>query len=315
MKAFGALAAGPVAATALYFRARASCDADNDNDEGDAMNDDKLPSIGEVTTATMEGIKIRYARGGAKKGTPVILTAPWPESLYSFHRLLPLLENPFVAVDLPGYGLSESRADVMRPEAMGDYVLALLMHFGLARVHVIAPDVGTLAFLFAALKKPDCFESLIIGGGAMRADMAAGVLKDLVNSPTGYFAQVDGAVGVKDYLERAAQLTPKAIIEDFRAASSGRRFENAVQYVRAYHTDLPKLDNRLGMIKIPTLIIAGKNDPIVPAANGEFLAKTLPHNTYVPVDAEHRAWEEAADRYNNEILAWLRGGYRSVAGT
>ena len=41
------------------------------------------------------------------------------------------------------------------------------------------------------------------------------------------------------------------------------------------------------------------------------LADRLPHNRYVPLDAGHRAWEEAAAEYNKEILAWL-GGYRSV---
>jgi pimeloyl-ACP methyl ester carboxylesterase len=278
------------------------------------MSDDKLPNIGEVTTTEVEGIKIRYTRGGAGKGMPVLLTAPWPESFYSFHRLLPRLgeEYPFIAVDLPGNGLSDSRPDVMRPEAMGDFAIALLKHFGLTRVHVVAPDVGTLAFLFAALKRPDLFESLIIGGGAMRADMAAGVLRDLINSPVGYFAQVDGAVGVKDYLDQAAQLTPQPIIEDFRAASSGRRFEDAVQYVRGYPTDLPKLEPRLASIETPTLVIAGRNDPLVPAANGELLADRLPHNRYVPLDAGHRAWEEAAAEYNKEILAWLGGGYHEV---
>jgi pimeloyl-ACP methyl ester carboxylesterase len=281
------------------------------------MSDDTLPNIGQVKTTEIERLKIRSARGGAEKRTPVLLTAPWPESLYSFHRLLPRLGqlHPYVAVDLPGNGLSESRPDVMRPEAMGDFVISLIKHFGLTRVHVVAPDVGTLACLFGVLKRPDLFESLIIGGGAMRADMAAGVLKDLINSPVGYFAQVDGAVGVKDYLDHAAQLTPKPIIDDFRAASAGQRFENAVQYVRGYHTDLPKLEPRLASIKTPVLIIAGKNDPIVPPANGEFLANRLPHNRYVPLDAAHRAWEEAADNYNNEIVTWLGGGYHSVGGT
>jgi pimeloyl-ACP methyl ester carboxylesterase len=278
------------------------------------MSDGTLPNIGEVTTTEIEDLKIRSARGGAENGTPVLLTAPWPESFYSFHRLLPRLgqEHPYVAVDLPGYGLSDSRADVMRPEAMGDFVIALIKHFGVTRVHVVAPDVGTLAVLFAALKRPDLFESLIIGGGAMRANMAAGPLRDLINSPGGSFGQINGAVAVKDYLDHASQLTPQPIIEDFRSASSGRRFEDAVQYVRAYQTDLPRLEPRLASIKTPTLVIAGKNDPIVPAANGEFLADRLPHNRYVPLDAGHRAWEEAADAYNKEILVWLAGAYHSV---
>ena len=276
------------------------------------MSNDQAPDIGAVSTTKVEGLKIRFAKGGATKGIPVLLTAPWPESIYSFYRLLPTLgkQHPYIAVDLPGYGLSDSRPDVMAPEAMGNFVIALMKHFGLKRVHVIAPDVGTLAFLFAASKRPDLFESLVIGGGAARVDLAAGQLKDIIHSPPGTFANIDGALGVKSYLDDAAKITPQAIIADFRAASSGRRLEDASQYVRAYLTDLPKLESRLAKIQTPTLVISGKSDPIVPVANGQFLGDRLPHNRFVILDAGHRAWEEAASRYTDEIISWLSGGYR-----
>jgi len=217
------------------------------------MSDIQLPNIGTVSTAQIGGLKIRYAKGGTEDGILVLLTAPWPESIYSFHRLVPALgkEHSYIAVDLPGYGHSDSRPDVMSPEAMGTFVIALMKHFELTQAHIVAPDVGTLAFLFAASKRPDLFESLVIGGGAVRVDLAAGNLKEIINSPPGSFANIDGALGVKDYLEAAAQLTPPAIIEDFRGASSGRRLEDASQFVRAYVTDLPKLEPLLPNIRTP----------------------------------------------------------------
>jgi pimeloyl-ACP methyl ester carboxylesterase len=273
-----------------------------------------LPDIGIVATTEIDGLFIRYARSGASQDMPILLTAPWPESLYSFHRVLPRLaaEHPLIAVDLPGFGRSRSRPDVMAPEAMGDFVISLLRHFGIGRTHVVAPDVGTLAVLFAASKQPDRFESLVLGSGAMRVDLAAGSLKDLIHSPAGAFAAVDGADRMKNYLTHAAELTPAAIIEDFRAASAGRRFEEAVQYVRGYIPDLPKLEATLSGIATPALIIAGKNDPIVPPANGQFLADRLPHNRYVLLEAQHRVWEEAASEYTEALVSWFGGGYRRL---
>jgi pimeloyl-ACP methyl ester carboxylesterase len=197
----------------------------------------------------------------------------------------------------------------MTPAAMGDFIVVLLKHFGISRSHVVAPDVGTLAVLFAASTAPDRFESLILGGGAMRVDLAAGSLKDLIHSPVGAFAAIDGADRVKNYLTHAAELTPAAIVDDFRAASSERRFEEAVQYVRGYIPDLPKLEPKLLGIKTPTLIIAGKNDPIVPPANGQFLADRLPHNRYLLLEAQHRVWEEAATDYADALVSWFGGGY------
>ena len=277
------------------------------------MTNHSLPDIGAVSTAKIDGLSIRYAQAGVSEGIPIMLTAPWPESIYSFYHLAPRLaeKHRLLLVDLPGFGLSESRPEVMAPAAMGNFIIKLLKHFGISRTHAVAPDVGTPAILFAASEQPALFESLVIGGGAMRPEMAAGALKDLIFSPTGYLVQI-GADGVRSYLENAAQLTPPAIIDDFRAASSGARLDEATQFVRGYIPDSPKLEPLLGSIKTPALIIAGKNDPIVPPENGRFLADRLPNNRYVLLDAEHRVWEEAAKDYVEAVDSWFDGNYHLI---
>ncbi|HKB44446.1 MAG TPA: alpha/beta hydrolase, partial [Chitinophagaceae bacterium] len=169
------------------------------------MNKNNLPNMGTVAIAEIDNLAIRFVRTGVSKGIPILLTAPWPESIYSFHRLAPRLaaEHPVILVDLPGFGLSQSRPDVMAPEAMVDFFIKLLKYFGISRTHVVAPDVGTPAVLFTASKQQELFESMVIGSAAMQPDLAAGVLKDLIYSPTGFLAEV-GADGVKSYLEHAA---------------------------------------------------------------------------------------------------------------
>lgn len=278
------------------------------------MSNEQLPDIGEVAFANIDGLKIRYAKAGNSKGFPILLTAPWPESIYSFHRLVPRLTDKYqlLLVDLPGFGLSESRFDIMAPEAMGDFIIQLLQYFGINRTHGVAPDVGTPAILFTATKKPELFESLVLGGAAMLPDMASGVLKDLVYSPVGALADA-GAEGVKSYLDHAAQLTPEPIIEDFKAASAGRRLEEATQFVRGYIPDSPRLAPLLSQIKVPSLIIAGKGDTIVPPANGEFLAARLPNSRNVLLDAEHRVWEEASEAYFKHLKAWFDGDYQKIS--
>jgi pimeloyl-ACP methyl ester carboxylesterase len=75
---------------------------------------------------------------------------------------------------------------------MGDFVLRLAAHFGIERMHAVGPDVGTLALLFAAVRKPELFISMIVGSGATSTELAGGGLKDLIGSPAGYFAKVEG---------------------------------------------------------------------------------------------------------------------------
>ena len=276
------------------------------------MKDDNLPDIGHVSTEIIDGLRIRLSRSGRTEGTPVLFTSPWPESIYAFYRVLPYFveAHPVIAIDLPGFGLSESRSDVMSPRAMGAFLVKVAAHLNLNRLYGVGPDVGALAFLFAAADHPGLFESLAVGGAATRVDLAGGRLKDIIASPKGAFAAIDGAEAVSNYLTQAAQVTRPAIINDFRRASAGRRFEDAAQYVRSYNEDLPLLEQRLGQIQAPVLVIAGKNDPIVPPANNQFLADRLPWNRLSLLEAAHRAWEEATETYCREIMSWFGSGAR-----
>jgi pimeloyl-ACP methyl ester carboxylesterase len=278
------------------------------------MKDDDLPDIGHVSTEIIDGLQIRLSRSGRTDGLPILFTSPWPESIYAFHRVLPYFveAHSVIMIDLPGFGLSESRSDVMSPRAMGAFLVKVAAHLNLNRLHGVGPDVGALAFLFAAADHPGLFQSLAVGGAATRVDLAGGRLKDIIASPKGAFAAIDGADAVSNYLTQASQITPAAIIDDFRRASAGRRFEDAAQYVRAYKEDLPLLEQRLAQIRTPVLVIAGKNDPIVPPANNQLLADRLPRNRLSLLEAAHRAWEEATENYCNEIISWFGGGARAA---
>src|ERR1700761_7124739 len=111
-------------------------------------------------TRTIDGLSIRYAASNATKGDPILLLSPWPESILAF---LPTWETftalgPAIAVDLPGFGHSEGRADVLAPQAMGQFIPRILEAFGLQQPHVVGPDIGTPALLYAAADHPGLFK-------------------------------------------------------------------------------------------------------------------------------------------------------------
>jgi len=274
-----------------------------------------LPDIGEVTTSSIDGLKIRLARGGRSDGIPILLTSPWPESIYAYCGIVPAIKSlgPVILVDIPGYGQSESRPDVMSPEAMGDFVLKLAHHLGIDRMHAVGPDVGTPALLFAAAKKPSLFESIVGGAGATSVELAAGALKGLIASPPGYFATAEGGdIGVDFVTQSAAIKLPKAVLDDYRLASAGRRFEDATQFVRAFPRDLPRLQALLPGINTPVLVLSGKSDTVVPPSNGQLLADHLPHCRHTILDGGHLIWEDAAEIYSARVVEWIRAGYRTA---
>jgi pimeloyl-ACP methyl ester carboxylesterase len=133
----------------------------------------------------VDGLKIRLQRNKVGGGIPVVLTSPWPESLFAYQRIWPIFgaEASLIAVDIPGFGQSEGRPQLMSPRAMGDFIPKILAALGLDRVHAVGPDVGTSALLFAAGDRSDLFESLVVGSGAADAALTAGALKDFINAP------------------------------------------------------------------------------------------------------------------------------------
>ena len=261
----------------------------------------------------IDGLRIRYVSSTNTKGRPVLLTSPWPESILAFHAIWPRLAAvaPLLAIDLPGFGQSQGRVDVLEPRAMGQFIAKTVKAFSLDRPHVIAPDVGTSAALYAVADFKDLFSSLVVGGGAVDARLAAGALKDIIEAPdTKALGGVDGADIVTGSIARLMQSKPtEAEISDYRESYAGTRFAESTAYVRAYPASLPPLVELLPSIATPVQIIYGLHDPLVPPPNAELLHRSLPHSQLVPLACGHLAWQDKAEEYGASVSRWIDGGY------
>ena len=264
----------------------------------------------QVRFTTMDGTRIRYAVSDGTAERVILLTSPWPESVYAFAPIWPLLTPRFrlFAVDLPGFGGSERRDDLLSPEAMGDFLARLIETCGLGRPHVVGPDIGTSAALFAAASRPDLFSSVVVGsGGAAVPIRLAGPLQDWMLAPDlDRFRAMNSRAIVGAALDTIeGETLPAAIREDYLDSYDGDWFVESMRYVRSYPTELPKLAERLPKIETPVQIIAGGRDTVVPLVNAEFLAERLPHSTLMMVDAGHFVWEEAPGEYASIVTDWV----------
>jgi pimeloyl-ACP methyl ester carboxylesterase len=67
---------------------------------------------------------------------------------------------------------------------MGEFLIGVADTFGLQHPHVVGPDVGTGAWLFAGALHPGRLRSLVVGSGATASALQLGwVLKDWVHAP------------------------------------------------------------------------------------------------------------------------------------
>jgi pimeloyl-ACP methyl ester carboxylesterase len=265
---------------------------------------------------TIDGLAIRFAESEDRDGHALLLS-PWPESLFAFEPTWERLavRTHLVAIDLPGFGHSQRRDGLLSPRAMGEFVIRVADAFGLDSPHVMGPDIGTGAALFAAALYPGRLRSLIVGsGGAAFPLQLGGVLKDWVEAPDlEAYRHVDPrqivAAALTD-IQRYALLD--FVREDYLSSYDGDRFVESMRYVRSYPTDLAALRLLLPEIKTPVQIIGGGRDLVVPPANAEFLHERLPNSKLNFVDAGHFTWEDAADEYAALATSWWEGGYATL---
>jgi pimeloyl-ACP methyl ester carboxylesterase len=249
----------------------------------------------------VDGLSIRYAESEPRQVDALLLN-PWPESLFAFDRVWAKLAEHahLVAVDLPGYGHTERRDDLLSPQAMGDFVVRLADAFGMENPHVVGPDVGTAASLFAAARHPGRLRTLVVGSGGTTVPLVLGdVLNDWVTTPSlDKFRGVDPREIVAGALAGLVfyQL-PDAIREDYLSGYESDRMVESMRYVRRYPEELPVLRDLLPRMQIPVQIISGGRDYNVPPVNGYFLADRLPNSKHDVINAGHFTWEDDPDDY------------------
>src|SRR3954453_17771716 len=134
-----------------------------------------------------DGLRIRFADNRAdSSAATVLMLSPWPESLWAFRRIWDRVSGAarVVAIDLPGFGPSDGRPELIAPDAMGTFLARLIEEWGLGAPHVVGPDVGTAPACSLAANAPARVTSLTIGGGAVRTPIDAGApLKDAIEPP------------------------------------------------------------------------------------------------------------------------------------
>jgi pimeloyl-ACP methyl ester carboxylesterase len=264
----------------------------------------------------IDGLSVRFAESGDQSDTALLLS-PWPESLLAFEPIWSRLAKDMhlVAVDLPGFGHSQRRDALLSPRAMGEFVIQVADAFGLESPHVVGPDIGTAASLFAAARHPGRLRSLVVGSGGTAVPLQLGSpLNEWIDaSDLDRFRAADPrqiVAGVLSSIERYA--LPDPVREDYLSSYEGDRFVESMRYARTYPAELPALRDLLPQVQTPVQIIAGGRDRAVPPVNAEFLHQRLPHSKLDIIDAGHFTWEDGADQYAALVTTWWNGGYTAT---
>src|SRR2546421_4831116 len=168
-------------------RSRSSTRGETANEETEGEDSQMSAEVvSPITTyfRVCDGVRVRFADTRADSDVIVLLLAPWPESVWAFRRIWDSVSavGRVVAIDLPGFGHSDGRPELIAPDTSGVFLARLIDEWSLGAPHIVGPDLGTAAALFLAARSPESVTSLTVGGGAVSFPIeAGGALKEIID--------------------------------------------------------------------------------------------------------------------------------------
>lgn len=132
-----------------------------DNQYADEALIQRLPGF-KNNFAAIDDIKLHYVEGGS--GNPLILIPGWPETWWSYHKVMPALAEHYhvVCLDLRGMGSSDKPETGYEKKQMAADVAALVKYLGFQKTNIAGHDIGaSVAFSFAA-DYPELTDTLIL---------------------------------------------------------------------------------------------------------------------------------------------------------
>ncbi|WPN60157.1 alpha/beta hydrolase [Pseudomonas sp. P9_31] len=263
---------------------------------------------------TVKGIPFAYRDIGPKTGVPLVLFNHWGAVLDNFDPAIIdglAQTRRIIATDYRGIGGSGGTAPLTVGE-MADDAIQLIRALGFETVDVLGFSLGGFVAQDIALKAPELVRRLILTG----TGPAGGTGIDKVGSVT-WPLMIKGLLTLRDpkfYLfftstpngRRTASQYLQRLKERKKNRDKGptpSAFLRQLKAITAWGKQAPQ---NLGRLRIPTLIVNGDNDIMVPCVNSIALANRIPNAQLVIYeDAGHGGIFQHYVDFVTKALAFL----------
>jgi pimeloyl-ACP methyl ester carboxylesterase len=283
-------------------------------------------------TAEVAGLKVFYREAGDSSKPTLLLLHGFPTSSYQFHDLMPRLADRFhvIAPDYPGMGFSEVPSPLVAQPTFDDVtrlIDAFVERFAPGPLLLYLHDFGGPIGMRIATSRPDRIVGLIFQNFTMTVDgWNPDRLKmyERLGGPETpeKLAQAEEFATVERsrFLHKTGARQPDALNPDmwgmdayaFSIAASrtfmARLFLNLTTNIQHYLEWTAYLKER----QPKTLIVWGRNDPIILPPAAEFVKSVVPAAVLRYFDGGHFVLDEYADAIADAIIDTFSGPARSV---
>jgi len=233
--------------------------------------------------------QIHYRIGG--EGEPLLLLHMNPRSSDEYRELIPILaqQRRVIAMDFMGFGDSDKPPRMYTISDYANTVIALLDELEIEKTSILGNHTGAFVATEVAAACSDRVEKVILGNVAGFGEAGKNKLSELFNK--GFEIQEDGSHLMQRWQARSryvgsAELNHRWVLDDFKC------FNYPLYAVWAVKEYCLEAEERLSMIKCPTLILWGLDDVqeferlgLAMAENRRFVAQAIPHAQEVELEA------------------------------
>ena len=240
------------------------------------------------------------------EGSPLLLLAGLGGGVWSWYGQIPYFSVRYrtIAFDNRGAGRSGMPPGPYEMKQFAEDARCLLDHLEIERTFVMGLSMGGMIAQELALLAPHRVQALFLGcthgGGPLSVPSAPATVETLLNN-AGLSQKEIIQKNLPLFFSEACRRGKPEVIAAYCAA----QLTAPAQPEYAFHGQLAAINrfdasDRLGQLKLPTLVVAGSEDLLIPPENAGVLAKTLPNaELQIIPGAGHALHAECRDLLNS----------------
>jgi pimeloyl-ACP methyl ester carboxylesterase len=258
----------------------------------------------------VNGIDIYYETDG--QGDPLVLIMGLRRNAEWWYCQISTLSRHFrvLAFDNRGAGRSDKPGMEYSIRLFADDTAGLMDALDMKQAHVLGISMGGYIAQELALNYPEKIKSLILGctgpGGTRAVPMNSERLKTFTANegltPTQILRKDMDIYFSDEYLKNHLEKIEEFIEISLRYYQPPDAFGR--QFAACLKHDTVK---RLRHIAVPTLIMSGNDDPLVPPENSRILKELIPHaELYFYPGCRHCFFIEKGEQFNQKLITFLK---------
>jgi len=254
--------------------------------------------------ADSSGARVNYRFDGPADAPALVLSNSLGTNLSMWDPQIPALSQKYrvLRYDTRGHGQSAVTPGPYSVTQLGRDVLALLDATGIERAHFCGLSMGGMIGMWLGVYAPERIHRLALCNTAAKIGM-----------PEIWNARLElvRTQGMSAVAETQAQrwFTPAFIASSPNVVAATRQLiaNTPADGYAANCGAIRDMDQRetIARIRARTLVIAGRHDPVIPAADIRYLADTIPGARFVELEASHLSSVEAPVEFTSALLNFL----------